>query len=173
VRFQKDEDGAPLSFEHYVDNISGGVSFAFTYPYSYTMVQNDLNAYNDHVNEMSSKDAIFYQRELLTNTPDNLRVDLITISSVDGASSESEPILPDLFPDNISSNITLRPPIFPNKEIIFISARVHPGEVPAQHTFAGILDLLMDPNDLCAKELRRRYVFKLIPILNPDGKYHK
>jgi murein tripeptide amidase MpaA len=35
----------------------------------------------------------------------------------------------------------------------------------------GIFNLLMDHNDLRAKELRKRYVFKIIPILNPDGVY--
>lgn len=58
---------------------------------------------------------------------------------------------------------------FPNKEIIWISARVHPGEVPAQHTMKGILDFLMHPTDNRAKELRRRYVFKIVPMINPDG----
>ena len=42
-------------------------------------------------------------------------------------------------------------------------------QVPAQHTWKGIFNLLIDPNDLQAKELRKRYVFKIIPLLNPDG----
>jgi hypothetical protein len=41
--------------------------------------------------------------------------------------------------------------------------------VPAQHAFKGILNLLMDKDDMRARELRARYVFKLIPLLNPDG----
>ena len=95
--------------------------------------------------------------------------------------SDEQPIL-DNIPVNNNNNSTdnkgiisdssvlSRPHTFPTKEVVFISARVHPGEVPAQHTMKGMLNLLLDPNDLCAKELRRRYVFKIIPLLNPDGK---
>jgi murein tripeptide amidase MpaA len=87
---------------------------------------------------------------------------------VDGADrNQREAMIPTLFPQ--STPIT-RPPQFPDKEIIFVSARVHPGEVPAQHTFKGIFNLLMDKNDKYAIELRKHYVFKLIPMLNPDGK---
>lgn len=83
---------------------------------------------------------------------------------------DREPLLPSLFPNYLSSaDESRRPPAFSGKEIIFVSARVHPGEVPAQYTFKGIFNLLMDPNDKQAIELRRRYVFKLIPMLNPDG----
>ena len=137
------------------------------------MVQDDLNQFNNHVNLMDKPDSIFYQRELVTNSPDGLRIDFVTITSVDGASSETEDVLPGLFPDNLGPEAPQRPPVFPEKEVMFISARVHSGEVPAQHTFKGIFDFLMDPNDVRAKEMRRRYVFKMIPILNPDGMYNK
>ena len=167
-KFSKNDEH-PLSFEHQVAD-SGTLHFAFTYPYTYTMVQEDMNKFNDHMNVMEKSDSIFYQRELLTYSPDGLRIDLITISSVDGVSPESESLLPGLFPDNLGPEAVARPPIFPDKQVFFISARVHSGEVPAQHTFKGIFDFLMDRHDIRAIEMRRRYVFKLIPILNPDGR---
>lgn len=167
VKFNKNDE-CPLSFEHHVTDEST-IHFAFTYPYTYTMVQNDLDSLSNHANTMEVPDSIFYQRELLTFSPDKRRVDLLTITSVDGASQETEDVLPGLFPEITSSASTQRPPTFPEKEIIFISARVHSGEVPAQHAFKGILDFLMNSDDLRAIEMRRRYVFKLIPMLNPDG----
>jgi hypothetical protein len=169
VRFSK-ENGIPLLyFEHGVEAAEDTVYFAFTYPYSYAAVQAELEEYDKHTNT-TDDDSIFYQREVATRSLDGRRIDLLTISSHAGISSplQHEPLLSGLFPD--VKKATERPPTFSDKEIVFISARVHPGEVPAQYTFKGILDLLMDPNDLRAKALRARYVFKLIPILNPDGK---
>eukprot|EP00639_Heterosigma_akashiwo_P028860 CAMPEP_0194688740 /NCGR_PEP_ID=MMETSP0295-20121207/17128_1 /TAXON_ID=39354 /ORGANISM="Heterosigma akashiwo, Strain CCMP2393" /LENGTH=86 /DNA_ID=CAMNT_0039577513 /DNA_START=1 /DNA_END=257 /DNA_ORIENTATION=+ len=51
------------------------------------------------------------------------------------------------------------------KETVFISARVHPGETPGQFAFLGLLRLLLDAADPRARALRRRYVFRLVPML--------
>lgn len=54
-------------------------------------------------------------------------------------------------------------------QIIFISARVHPGETPSSFVFNGFLNLLLNRSDPIAIQLRKLYVFKMIPFLNPDG----
>ncbi|XP_068979305.1 cytosolic carboxypeptidase 2-like [Bombus flavifrons] len=54
------------------------------------------------------------------------------------------------------------------KRGIVITARVHPGETPSSWTMKGIIDFLTGESNQ-ARVLRERFVFKLIPMLNPDG----
>ena len=55
------------------------------------------------------------------------------------------------------------------KPVIFLTCRIHCGETPGQYMLQGIIDKLMDFDDLQTQVLLRNYVFKIIPNLNPDG----
>lgn len=55
-----------------------------------------------------------------------------------------------------------------SKKGIFLSARVHPGESNASWMMKGVLDFLTS-NAAEARALRDHFVFKIVPILNPDG----
>lgn len=50
--------------------------------------------------------------------------------------------------------------------VVFLTARVHPGETPASFIMQTIIEFLLSP---AAKNLRKIAVFKLIPMINPDG----
>jgi murein tripeptide amidase MpaA len=56
----------------------------------------------------------------------------------------------------------------PPRQVVFITARVHPGETPASHVVHGLLEFLSGDNP-DAEALRRRAVWVIVPMLNPDG----
>jgi murein tripeptide amidase MpaA len=55
--------------------------------------------------------------------------------------------------------------------IIFLSARVHPGETPSSYAIRGLIKFLLSSKDIRAQTLRDNFVFKIVPMINPDGVY--
>ncbi|KAK2082129.1 Cytosolic carboxypeptidase 4, partial [Saguinus oedipus] len=49
-----------------------------------------------------------------------------------------------------------------------ITARVHPGESNASWVMKGTLEFLVS-SDPVVRLLRENFIFKIIPMLNPDG----
>ena len=54
------------------------------------------------------------------------------------------------------------------RQAVIITGRVHPGESNSSFIVQGILDFLVGDSQT-AIDLRNKYVFKIIPMLNPDG----
>lgn len=158
--------------------------FAFTFPYTYTR-------YLEFASQLEGAYAedpdIYFQRELLTYSLEGRRIDLLTITSQDPSiatqnSPEIEPNLEDLFencetpggPDTDCSDNNKsfrRPFVFRKKKYIFISCRVHPCETPSSFVLEGLLKSLLNKNDATSRILLQRFVFVIIPMLNPDGVY--
>jgi len=68
----------------------------------------------------------------------------------------------------IITNFTSRPEEIAVRRAIILTSRVHPGESNASFIMHGTLEYLIS-DDEGAKYLRNNFVFKIVPMLNPDG----
>nr|CAD7430057.1 unnamed protein product [Timema monikensis] len=160
-----------LSFKYRtLENVRATTYFAFTYPFSYVDSQNLLKNVESRFKRAddgahANPDEIYFLRECVCYSLEGRRVDLLTISSHHNITHDRETRLRNLFPDIQ----TLRPFRFHGKKVVFVSARVHPGETPSSFVLNGLLHFLLNREDPIASLLRKAYVFKLVPMLNPDG----
>jgi murein tripeptide amidase MpaA len=68
----------------------------------------------------------------------------------------------------IITNFLSRPEEIAVRRAVILTSRVHPGESNASFMMHGTLEYLVSDDD-GAKYLRDNFVFKIIPMLNPDG----
>jgi len=68
----------------------------------------------------------------------------------------------------IITNFISKPEEIAVRRAVILSSRVHPGESNSSLIMHGTLDYLTS-DDEGAKYLRNNFVFKVIPMLNPDG----
>eukprot|EP00297_Palpitomonas_bilix_P006051 CAMPEP_0113883720 /NCGR_PEP_ID=MMETSP0780_2-20120614/9779_1 /TAXON_ID=652834 /ORGANISM="Palpitomonas bilix" /LENGTH=423 /DNA_ID=CAMNT_0000871101 /DNA_START=74 /DNA_END=1345 /DNA_ORIENTATION=+ /assembly_acc=CAM_ASM_000599 len=129
-----------MSFLFQFDQADEIYSFAYCYPYSYSDLQRYLLA-------LEMRQMSFFSRDLLTRTVQGRRLDLLTIHDAEGVQEGRRP---------------------KQKKLVVVTARVHPGESPASFICQGLIDFLVS-DDPVARVLRREVVFKIIPMLNPDG----
>jgi hypothetical protein len=54
------------------------------------------------------------------------------------------------------------------KKGVIITARIHPGESNSSWMMKGVIDFLISDSPQ-AIELRNKFIFKVVPMLNPDG----
>lgn len=55
-----------------------------------------------------------------------------------------------------------------SKQVVFIMGRIHASEAPSSFILQGLIDFLVSSHGV-AQDLRRYLIFKLIPVMNPDG----
>jgi len=129
-----------MCFTH-IFEFSGDVCyFAYCQPYTYTDLQRYLDKASLDVNTSKR-----FRRNVLCKTNAGNNCDLLTITA------------PAKSAEEITKRVT-----------VVLTSRVHPGESNSSWIMQGILDVLLG-NSKEAQALREKFIFKVIPMLNPDG----
>ncbi|ELU12457.1 hypothetical protein CAPTEDRAFT_108910, partial [Capitella teleta] len=115
--------------------------YQFAYCYPYSYTR-----LQNYLDQLEKKHLDYLQRDLLCLSVQQRRLDILTITN----------------PVNLDTE--------ERQKVVFVTARVHPGETPSSLVCQGFIDFLIS-NHPVAKVLRDHIVFKVVPMLNPDGVY--
>ena len=162
-----------LSFDYEFKYDNDTVYFANCIPYFYSTLMKQLNKY-----ELDDETYPYFYRKTLTVTLGGNDLDMFTINSMynifeNGATSvvtqksENYQFLKNKRnnPDNTDNNLSQ---VLDERKAIVIIGRQHPGETVGSFVVKGFIDFLMGESEE-AKKLREIYVFKIVPMMNPDG----
>ncbi|XP_068093227.1 cytosolic carboxypeptidase 1 isoform X2 [Hyperolius riggenbachi] len=120
--------------------------FAYHYPYTFSTLKMHLQK----LETLHNPQQIYFRQDVLCETLAGNGCPVVTITA-----------MPE-------SNYYEHVYQFRNRPYIFLTSRVHPGETNASWVMKGTLEFLMG-NSVTAQNLRESYIFKIVPMINPDG----
>jgi hypothetical protein len=157
-----------LTFSYHFKNADDLVAFAYSYPYGYNDLMKDMAVVIDNFSDIARVDKICDSVcgnpvFMVTITDDVQKY--FTFSEEKYYSSISAAQRSILRKRKIRSGCKNE---YGHKKGVFLTSRVHPGESVSSFMMQGSLEFLLS-SSRSAQLLRKHFVFKLIPMLNPDG----
>ncbi|XP_048812209.1 cytosolic carboxypeptidase 4 isoform X1 [Lagopus muta] len=119
---------------------------AYHYPYTYSAMMSHL----DVLEQSRNPKKVYWRQQALCQTLGGNTCPLLTITAM---------------PESKTSDDLEQ---FYSRPYVFLMARVHPGESNASWVMKGTLEFLVS-SDPIADLLRKCFIFKIVPMLNPDG----
>lgn len=149
--------------------VQGVPAFYYTLTFTYTFEYANDKVFFSHCYPYTYTDLIEYLNDLSLNPFYSNRLKISTLCKT--LAGNECPIL--TITENIDSyenyvfGLT-RSRTQKQKKAIVLTSRVHPGESNSSYIIKGAIDYLLS-NSHNARSLRKNFVFKIIPMLNPDG----
>ena len=151
---------AKVTWTFEVDSSDLEIYFACAFPYPYSQIQDSVN-----IHEKAAMMDTYFYREVIARSLEGRDVELLTITDAGNVSHVRESRPAGLFPTDMGRcHLPLKP-------VVVTTARVHPGETPGSYMLDGLLAAILQ-QDRRGLLLRKNFVFKVVPVLNPDGVYH-
>ena len=143
-------DNSVLSFAFSFDREDERYSFALAQPYS-------LARFNEHISTIMEKTLPYISVETIAHTIQQRPCQMLTITNP----CNLERTLDVPYPSNPLYNS-------PPPKVIVILGRVRASEAPSSFIIQGLIDFLVSDHEI-AHSLREHLVFKIVPVVNPDG----
>ena len=152
LRLDKPLPFRTLSFEYRFEYAQDRVYFAHCYPYTYADLRQDLGLFE------SSAPFDSYRSETLCYTSSGNICPLLTITN----QVSDTPLW------TIEEGFSPHHSRFSRKKTVILTSRVHPGESNSSYMLRGAVAFLLSSEEE-AQALRQNFVFRVVPMLNPDG----
>lgn len=132
-----------MTFEYTFEYDHDKIWFAYAIPYSFTMLTNFIKAVETIQQKPENvTSSNIFKRETLGKSLSGVEIPLLTITDLNEKNAR--------------------------KKTIVMVGRLHPGETHSSWLIHGFIRFLLSDSPK-ARELRKKCVFKIVPMLNPDG----